>query len=125
MSRIFLLSFFAMLSFQAQLTAQETVRGTVTNQEDVILPGAQVWLEGYEQQASTVNAFGDFLLPWPAGEGGRSSLTVGIDCTRRAQAIDIQIDAITDSSLTSVRSQEQRSSDRRADRQRTEVATVE
>lgn len=75
MSRIFLLSFFAMLSFQAQLTAQETVRGTVTNQEDVILPGAQVWLEGYEQQASTVNAFGDFLLPWPAGEGSRRLFT--------------------------------------------------
>lgn len=48
---------------------QGSVRGTITNQEDVILPGAQVWLEGYEQQGVTANAFGDFLLAWPGGEG--------------------------------------------------------
>lgn len=47
------------------LAAQEWIRGVVTNEEDIILPGAQVWVLGEEQKAVFADKFGDYQLPWP------------------------------------------------------------
>lgn len=46
----------------------QNVRGVVTTDEDIILPGAQVWLAGYEQSAVYANKLGDYQLPWPEGQ---------------------------------------------------------
>lgn len=46
----------------------QNIRGVVTTLEDIILPGAQVWLSGYEQNALYTNGMGDYQLTWPEGE---------------------------------------------------------
>lgn len=46
----------------------QTIRGVITDAEDIILPGAQVWVAGYEQAASYADRLGDYSLAWPEGE---------------------------------------------------------
>lgn len=52
--------------WSSDLTAQ-VIKGVVTTDEDVILPGAQLWIAGREEQAVYSNDFGDFIIPWPRG----------------------------------------------------------
>ncbi len=50
----------------------QLVKGVVTSEEDVILPGAQLWFVGDEASATYTNPFGDFSLPWIEGDVSRS-----------------------------------------------------
>lgn len=49
------------------ISTGQNIRGVVTTHEDIILPGAQVWLAGYEQTAVFTNEMGDYQIRWPEG----------------------------------------------------------
>lgn len=49
------------------LPQAQTIRGVITSTEDIILPGAQVWVAGNESEAAYADRLGDFSLPWPQG----------------------------------------------------------
>lgn len=62
-----LIPVFGQVVLHAQL-----VKGVVTNDEDIILPGAQLWFAGAEASATFTNTFGDFSLPWNEGDSPRT-----------------------------------------------------
>jgi outer membrane receptor for ferrienterochelin and colicins len=59
--------FFLLLGICGPLLPAQTIKGVVTNDEDVILPGAQVWVLGREDQAVFTDRLGDYALSWPKG----------------------------------------------------------